>query len=84
LDRCSLPAGIRRRSDIYLHPYDRLDDNVRNWRFWQSSLSVSNILPAQFSILVQALCALVLAALFAERRHHVINLLDNQTRLRAA
>ncbi len=53
--------------------------------FGNPDLAVSErILLAQFSILVQALCALVLAALFAERRRHIADLLDNQTRLRAA
>ena len=53
--------------------------------FGNPDLAVSErILLAQFSILVQSLCALVLAALFAERRRHIADLLDNQTRLRAA
>jgi signal transduction histidine kinase/CheY-like chemotaxis protein len=46
--------------------------------------SAERVLSAQFSILVQSLCALVLAALFAERRRHVAVLIDREVRLRDA
>jgi PAS domain S-box-containing protein len=42
------------------------------------------ILGAQASILAISLCALVLASLFAERRHHEAALLEGQTRLQEA
>jgi signal transduction histidine kinase/CheY-like chemotaxis protein len=46
--------------------------------------SAERVLSAQFTILVQSLCALVLAALFAERRRHVAVLMDREARLRDA
>jgi signal transduction histidine kinase/CheY-like chemotaxis protein len=42
------------------------------------------ILAAQLSILAQSLCALVLAALFAERRRSVVELLQSEQQLRDA
>ena len=44
----------------------------------------SRILSAQIIILAEAFCALVLAALFSERRQHVTSLLQIQQRLREA
>ena len=53
--------------------------------FGNSSLPIANrILAAQTSILLVALSALVLAALFAERRHHEAVLRESEARLREA
>src|SRR6516225_6336159 len=45
---------------------------------------VERILPAQASILAVSLCALVLAALFAERRQHAGALAEKEARLQSA
>ena len=53
--------------------------------FGNSSLSIEQrILGAQASILAISLCALVLASLFAERRHHEAALFEGQARLQEA
>jgi PAS domain S-box-containing protein len=53
--------------------------------FGNSGLSIEQrILGAQASILAISLCALVLASLFAERRHHEAALFEGQTRLQEA
>jgi PAS domain S-box-containing protein len=53
--------------------------------FGDSSLSIEQrILGAQSSILAISLCALVLASLFAERRHHEAALFEGQARLQEA
>jgi len=44
----------------------------------------NRILSAQIMILAESLCALVLAALFSERRQHITSLLQVQQRLRKA
>jgi PAS domain S-box-containing protein len=53
--------------------------------FGDSALSVDQrIMGAQASILAISLCALVLASLFAERRHHEAALFEGQARLQEA
>ena len=53
--------------------------------FGESFLSIEQrILGAQASILAISLCALVLASLFAERRHHEAALFEGQARLQEA
>jgi PAS domain S-box-containing protein len=53
--------------------------------FGDSTLSVDQrIMGAQASILAISLCALVLASLFAERRHHEAALFEGQARLQEA
>ena len=53
--------------------------------FGESGLSIEQrILGAQASILAISLCALVLASLFAERRHHEAALFEGQARLQEA
>ena len=53
--------------------------------FGDSNLSIDqHILAAQATILATSLCALVLASLFAERRHHEAALFEGQTRLQEA
>ena len=53
--------------------------------FGDSSLAIEQrILGAQASILAITLCALVLASLFAERRHHEAALFEGQARLQEA
>jgi signal transduction histidine kinase len=53
--------------------------------FGHPSLSIDErILSAQFAILAQTLCALVLAALFAERRHHERILMTHESILMAS
>jgi len=53
--------------------------------FGDSALPITErILAAQAGILVVALCAFVLAALFAERRQHEVALMESETRLQEA
>jgi PAS domain S-box-containing protein len=53
--------------------------------FGDASLPIEQrILGAQASILASSLCALVLASLFAERRHHEAALFEGQARLQEA
>jgi len=53
--------------------------------FGNSSVSIDQrIMGAQASILAISLCALVLASLFAERRHHEAALFEGQARLQEA
>ena len=53
--------------------------------FGDASLPIEQrILGAQVSILASSLCALVLASLFAERRHHEAALFEGQARLQEA
>jgi PAS domain S-box-containing protein len=53
--------------------------------FGDLSLAIADrILLAQASILAVSLCAIVLAALFAERRQHAVTLLESETRLQEA
>jgi len=53
--------------------------------FGSQDLSVEErIIAAQLSIVAQSLCALVLAALFAERRQNVLSLLRSEHQLREA
>ena len=75
LDRRTLQASVYGYSDLGLRPHDCWATTFEIGIFGNLELSVSErILTAQFSILALALCALVLAALFAERRHLVAEL----------
>lgn len=69
MGRGPLPANFRCDGRIYGFPYDRFGDNLGHRSFRRhASSNGDRVLQAQTVILVVATFALVLAALFAERR----------------
>ena len=81
----TLPAAVRSGRSFYRHARRRLVDNLQPWHFGDASVPLADrILAAQTLVLAGALLALVLAALFAERRRNETTLKIGSQRLELA
>jgi len=77
-----LPAGIRRGGRVRRCADDRVTTTFGIGYFGDPDLPIEDrIVSAQAGILTTSLCTLVLAALFAERRHQEAALREGATRL---
>src|SRR6267142_2581921 len=86
LDRISPSSSVQRGCHVHLCDHDCLDDNLRN-RHFRGFVHLSieeRVRGAQATILAISLGALVLAALFSERRLHESAMLEREARLQEA